>query len=214
MPAPVRVTNIEEESFACQREDLTLSRRRLLFQHLGVSSTTLTVTGLLPHWPPAHQTSCLSQCPDLATALPASSPRHPASPSPSLVQASFLQARLLLTTQFAMCLGHLSSCFVCRVKSWVRGDLGTGDSETGEAERVVGGELRLAAGLCPGRDSAISWRWQAQRMSLVVVEEALFQKPKCVPPRSCPDRNQLCCSTLGRSQTSVCFCARNFVPIC
>lgn len=93
-----------------------------------------SVTGLLPHWPPAHQTSCLSQCPDLATALPASSPRHPASPSPSLVQASFLQAPLLLTTQFAMCLGHLSSCFVCRGKSWVRGDLGTGDSETGGRE--------------------------------------------------------------------------------
>lgn len=150
MPAPVRVTNIEEESFACQREALILSRRRLLFQHLGVSSTTLTVTGLLPHWPPAHQTSCLSQCPDLATALPASSPRHPASPSPSLVQASSLQAPLLLTTQFAMCLGHLSSCFVCRGKSWVRGDLGTGDSETGEAERVVRWGAEAGSRAAPG----------------------------------------------------------------
>lgn len=214
MPAPVRVTNVEEESFTCQREALILSRRRLLFQHLGVSSTTLTVPGLLPHWPPAHQTSCLSQCPDLATALPASSPRHPASPSPSLVQASFLQAPLLLTTQFAMCLGHLSSCFVCRGKSWVRGDLGTGDSETGEAERAVRWAAEAGSRAAPGKDSAVSWRWQAQRMNLVVVEEALFQKPKCVAPRSCPDRNQLCCSHLGRSQTSVCFCARNFVPIC
>lgn len=59
---------------------------------LGVPSTTLSVTGLLLHWPPAHQTSCLSQCPDLATALPI-----PASASPCLDKASFLQAPLLLT---------------------------------------------------------------------------------------------------------------------
>lgn len=103
------------------------------------------------HRPAAHQTSYLSQCPDLATALPASSPRHPASPSQSLVQASFLQARLLLTTQFAMCLGHLSSCFVCRGKSWVRGDLGTGDSETGEAERVVRWGAEAGSRAVPGK---------------------------------------------------------------
>ncbi|KAF5911720.1 hypothetical protein HPG69_015698 [Diceros bicornis minor] len=57
----------------------------------GVPSTTLTITGLLPHRPPAHWTSCLSQCPDPATALlPAPSPRHLASTSPSLDKASFL----------------------------------------------------------------------------------------------------------------------------
>lgn len=137
MPALVRVTNVKEESFACQREAPIPSWRRLLFQHLGVPSTTLTITGLLPHWPPAHQTSCLSQCPDLATALPSPSSRYSDSLFPSLDKASFLQARLLLTAQCALCLGHLSSCFVCRGKSWAREDLAAGDTETREAERVM-----------------------------------------------------------------------------
>ncbi|KAK1331485.1 hypothetical protein QTO34_009442 [Cnephaeus nilssonii] len=54
---------------------------------LGVPFTTLTVTGLLLHRPPAHQTSYLSQCPDRHS--PACSfARHPASTSPSLDKAS------------------------------------------------------------------------------------------------------------------------------
>lgn len=88
---------------------------------LGVPSTTLTITGLLPRWPPAHQTSCLSQCPGLATALSNPSSRHPDSLFPSLDKASFLQAPRLLTAQCAVCLGQLSSCFVCRGKSWAKG---------------------------------------------------------------------------------------------
>ena len=77
---------------------------------LGVPSTTLTVTGLLFHWPPGHQTSCLSQCPDLALPVP---PRLWARPHSSRLP-------LLLTALCDVCLGRLSSRFVCRGKSWAR----------------------------------------------------------------------------------------------
>jgi len=95
-----------------------------------VPSTTLTVTVLLPHRPPAHQTSCLSPCPACPLA------KAPCKHSPSLDEASFLQALPAPDRPCDVCLAHLSPCVVHRGKSWARGIwvLGTG-SETGEAER-------------------------------------------------------------------------------
>lgn len=65
MPALVRVTNVKEESFACQREVPVLSGRRLLFQQFGGA------IHYSDHHRPAAPATCppLSQCPSLATLL-------------------------------------------------------------------------------------------------------------------------------------------------
>lgn len=113
---------------------------------LGVPFTTMTVTGLLLCLPPRPAVcSSVQTWPQRPTPLPG----HPASTSPSLDKASFLQIPLLLTTPCAVCLGHLLSCFCLQRQVLGKGNLGAGDSERQRAQG--GGERRPAAGLCPGR---------------------------------------------------------------
>lgn len=109
-----------------------LSCRRLLFQQFGGA-----VHYSDHHRPVAPLAACPSDrlpvpCLNLTTALLAPLPTHPARIFPFLDKASFLEAPLLLTSRCDVCLGHLSSCFVCRRESWARRDLGMGPrSETG-----------------------------------------------------------------------------------
>lgn len=88
MPAPVRVTNVKEESFACLREAPILSQRRLLFQQFG---------GAI-HYSDHHgPASPLATCPPdqlsvLVSHLATGSLAHPCQHLPILDKASFLQA--------------------------------------------------------------------------------------------------------------------------
>lgn len=130
----------------------------------GVPSTTLTVTVCCPT-APAHQTSicpsiptqqqpctplCWTPCKHLPTSGPGFLP--PGSPFPGPPRD--------------VCLGRLSSCFVCRGKNWARGYPGAEDSVRNQRGRESGG---VGSRGCPqvtapqaGRCCA-SWVWQAQR---------------------------------------------------
>lgn len=170
-PAPVRVTNGKEESFACQREAPILSRRRLLFQQFG-GAVHYSVTGLLLHWPPAHQTSGLSQGPRLATALPI-----PASTSPSPDQASCLWAPP--APDHPMCVW-----VTCHHVLSARGRVGQGGTwgpvrdQRGRENGEAGSRGRQQA-LRPGERrhrvlDVVGRRLWPQRRHLVVVEGAPF----------------------------------------
>lgn len=84
--------------------------------------TALTIAGLLLHWPPAHQTSYLSQCPNLATALPDPSPGHPVSTS-HLWTRPHSSSPLTLTPD-VLCLGHLLPSFCLQRQALGKGASG------------------------------------------------------------------------------------------
>lgn len=89
----------------------------------GVPFTTMTITGLLLHRPPAHQTGCLSQCPDLSTvARPFS--RTPCQHLPFSGQSLILPVSLPLTTPRAVCLRHLLYCFCLQRQVLGKGEPG------------------------------------------------------------------------------------------
>lgn len=149
----MRVTNGKEESFACQREAPILSRRRLLFQQFG-GAVHYSVTGLLLHWPPAHQTSGLSQGPRLATALPI-----PASTSPSPDQASCLWAPPAPDHPMCCVSGSLVIMFCLQGDELGKGVPGA-LSETREAERMVRRAAEADSRHCAlGRGDTVSWTW-------------------------------------------------------
>lgn len=118
---------------------------------LGVPFTTMTVTDLLLHRPPAHQSSSLPQCPDLATAQPTPSPEHPASTSPSLDKVSFLQSPLLLTTPPCCVSGSFVISFLSAEASVGQGGTWVLGTRRLERQRAWGGgEHRSTAGPGPG----------------------------------------------------------------
>lgn len=178
MPAPVRVTNVKEEPFACQREALILSRRRLLFQQFG---------GVIHH-SYCHRTAApLATCPPDQLSVPVSRPGHgpaclfaktPCQPLPISGQSLVFPGSAAPDCPMCCVSGSFVIFFCLQRQELGKGDLGTGDSETGEEREWQGGEQRPTAGLRPGRDSAVSWTWQAQRINLVVVVGALFPEAK------------------------------------
>lgn len=198
MPALVRVTNVKEESFACQREILILSRRRLLFQQFG---------GAI-HYSDCHSpTAPPATCPPDQPSVPVSCSGHrPACPlaktpcerSPSLDKASFLQSPPAPDSLCDVCLAHrhLVLCTEERVRHRGMRALGTW-SETGGAES---GEV----GHGGHQHDAARWRWWWQPCVLDVAGTAnpfssgrgtTFPGTKiCSRSPRCHDRNEQCCS--------------------
>lgn len=139
---------------------------------LGVPFTTLTVTGLLLHRPPAHQTSYLSQCPDRHS--PARSfAKTPCEHLPLSGRGLMPPGQPAPDPPCAVCLGHLLPCFC--LQQPVLGERGSGYWGLREprGRAWCGGGSRGPEGTAPGEGQ----RRVLDRGAFWVLEGALFQEP-------------------------------------